>query len=361
MCTAALRLALAPPGSSADDASVVGFQLPRIDGHERLAASLGAHARTAQLAFETATYEPGSFDISQLPRRSRALVESSGVDDVVWVVHEPLPMRLYLYEGSTGAVWTRSLEPTQLDATATEVVSNVSIAIGMALRAGEIRDMARVDPDSLDPDPTPAPDPEPVPDPPPAPLPASLWPARHPGAVWIRLGYLGNTFSSAMPWHSALALRVTWKVRPSIELWARYAYVATQAISLGGVELDLRRHPVTLGAGARIPFAPRFDAAVGGAVTVDPVTRVVSTGGPPLQSADDGLRLHASTIAYAGIGVHVAPRVRMALDVAVDVLLTRADVVVRRGDAQVRHEPNRVRLATGVGIEIGLGGPRKKE
>ncbi len=343
----ALQVPSAPPQSPAEADPIVGFQLPRIEGHDRVAASIDAHAQTAELQLDLETYDPAAFDISQLGPRSRALVESSDVDNVIWLVHDPLPIRLYLYEGSTGAVWTRRLDPTEFDATAAEIVANVTIAIGIALQAGEIRDMEPVDPASLEPEPEPEPEP--------------LWPSAHPAPVWIRLSYLGNTFSDEMRWQSAVALRLTWKVRPKVELWARYAYVATQAIELAGVDLDLRRHPITLGAGARLPLAPRIDVSVGGAATLDPVTRVLRSGTSGVASEGNGLRIYSSAAAYGGVGVHVAPRVRLALDVALDVLLTRADVVVRQGDMDVRHEPDRVRLAAGVGVEIGLGGSSRKD
>ena len=125
--------------------------------------------------------------------------------------------------------------------------------------------------------------------------------------------------------------------------------------------LDLRRHPITAGAGARLPLTPRLDVGAGAAVTLDPVTRVLGSGTPPsVQSSGNGLRLHSSALAYASVGVHVVPRVRLALDLAFDVLLTRADVVVQTGSATARHEPNPARLSIAAGVEVGLGGREKK-
>ena len=58
-------------------------------------------------------------------------------------------MRLYLFEGSSNAVWTRRLEGDGLDAMAAEVIANVTVSIGLALQVGEVRDMEPIDPADL--------------------------------------------------------------------------------------------------------------------------------------------------------------------------------------------------------------------
>ena len=80
---------------------------------------------------------------------------------------------------------------------------------------------------------------------------------------------------------------------------------------------------------------------------------------PTIAAADEGLRVYGSALAYAGVGVHVAQRVRLGLDTALEVLITRADVVVRTGSDAVRHEADRVRLVVAAGLEVGFGGRKK--
>ncbi len=359
---------LSDPVPPAEHEPVVGFQLPRSPGHERVAASLVAHAETAGVDLELQFYDPASFEITQLGPRSQALLKTTDIDNVLWLVPEPQPMRLYLFEGSTQAVWTRRLEGDALDAMAAEVIANVTVSIGLALQAGEVRDMVPVDPAEFQPEPEPEPEPEqepepepeqtPVPEPRPGPAPPA-WPTREQAPIWVRLSYVGNTYSDQMPWQSAVAARVTWKIRPRLALWARYAYVATQAIALGEVRADVRRHPITLGFGTRLPLAPRIDVAAGGAFSVDPVTRVLHPNNPQLQQGDDGLRVFTSGIAYAGLGVHAARRVRVGLDLGLDVLLSRADIVVRSGEDSFRHEPDRVRILVAAGVEVALGRAKK--
>ena len=365
-----LAAATQPASEQPTDTVVLGVQMPAVEGHERMAASMQAHAETAGVTLDIQFYDPAAFDISALGPRSRALIENTEADDVLWLIQQPPPMRLYLYEGDTEAVWSREVEGDGLDAMATEVVSNVSVTIGLALQVGEVRDMQPVDPEELEPEPPP--EPEPAPEPQPEPEPQTepepepqpeppAWPSRHTAPVWVRASYVGNTFSSGMPWQNGIGLRLTWKPLPRLAVWARYTYVATQAIELGGIMLDLRRHPITAGAGARLPLTPRLDLGAGAAVTLDPVTRVLGSGTPPsVQSSGNGLRLHSSALAYASVGVHVVPRVRLALDLAFDVLLTRADVVVQTGSATARHEPNPARLSIAAGVEVGLGGREKK-
>ena len=179
-------------------------------------------------------------------------------------------------------------------------------------RVEAVLDRSEVDEREPEPEPEPEPGPEPEPEPEPEP---PAWPSRRAAPVWLRGSYVGNTFSDAMPWQSGVALRLTWKLRPRVVVWARYTYVITQALRLGGVALDLRRHPITVGAGARLPLTPRLDLGAGGAITLDPVTRVLSTStAASVESQGNGLRLHSSVLAYAGLGVHAAPRVRLALD-----------------------------------------------
>ena len=132
-----------------------------------------------------------------------------------------------------------------------------------------------------------------------------------------------------------------------------------ETITLGDVRADVRRHPITVGFGTRLPLAPRLDVSAGGAFSVDPVSRVLQTNNPALQQGDDGLRVFTSGIAYAGLGVHAARRVRVGLDVGLDVLLTRADIVVRAGENTFRHEPDRVRVLVAAGVEVALGRTKK--
>lgn len=352
----------------ARDQPVLGLQLPDAPGHARVAGSLQAHAETAGVVVDVQAYDPAGFDISQLGPRSRALIAESPRDDVLWLVPSPAPMRLYLYEGSTGAVWTRVVDGALEDAMTAEVVANMAVSIGLALQAGEVRDMEPVDPAALEPEPEPEPEPKPEPKPEPEPEPPPpdpdpeppRWPARHPADLWLRLAYAGNTFSDALPWQSGATLRFTWKPRPRLALWAQYTYVATQAVELGDIGFDLRRHPFTVGADARLPVAPRIDVAAGGGLTLDPVTRVLTRAPTNLESRDDGLRVFSNATAHVGLGVHPVPRVRLALDVGLDVLFTRAAVVLRTGTDTVRHEANRLRLTLGAGVEVGLGPVRQK-
>lgn len=352
----ALAVLLMQPPSEAPD-TVLAIQMPRIEGHERAAASMEAYAEAAGVDLAVGFYDPASFDITSLRLLSEQRIAGGEANHVLWIVSEPPPLRVYLYEGETKAVWTRTLDAAALDALAAETLANVSVSVGLALQLGEVRDLQPLDPRELELEPESSrpsgPRSEPTPE---SPGPEFLdWTSRNAAPIWLRLSYLGGTFSEHMPWQSAVALRLSWKVRPRLAVWARYAYVATQAVRLDGVGFDLRRHPVTLGAGARLPLAPRIDVAAGGAVCIDPVTRVLDTPSDSVMERDAGLRLYGSASAYGGVGVHAAPRVRLALDVALEVLLTRADVVVRTGTSTARHEADRMRVQVAAGLEIGLG------
>ena len=121
----AATVLLQPASEPAEDVPVLGFQMPAIEGHERLSASLEAYAESAGVEVKVQLYDPTSFQLSQLGKRSKEVLDTTEADDVLWLVATPQPMRLYLFEGSTTAVWTRRIEGDGLDAMAAEMVTNV--------------------------------------------------------------------------------------------------------------------------------------------------------------------------------------------------------------------------------------------
>ncbi|MEM6295326.1 MAG: hypothetical protein AAGA54_28900 [Myxococcota bacterium] len=315
----------------------------------RLAGSIRAHALELDVALEVVDAPAGFTPV---------LLLSELRIDAVWLVDGDQGWELYAVQRGARAVWRRGSSVEGLDATSIETLAAITTGLGLALQDGDVRGMDRVDPSTLEPEPEPEPEPKPEPEPEPEPEPARepepITPADRRPPVWLGVQYQGNTFADALPWQHGLGLGVAWRIRPRLALGLRYALVFTRTVSVAGVVFDIRRHPISAAASVHIPVGDRLDVRGGGAWTLDPLTRVV-TGGAPVDGERRSRRWFSHLSAEAGVGVYVVPQVRLGVDVALDVLLTRADTVVVVGETTVRVTPARARVRAGLGVEVGLG------
>lgn len=368
LTTGAIATAPPPAGPSRSsgpqdvDPSVVVLYVPDqpdSDEDDRLLASIRAHTEQADVDLRILRYTAAATPVGETLDRSRRTAGEYAAGGVMWIRLAPPDgdtHAVLLYDAAGDRLLGRRL-PVAPDsrAAALEMLTNVASSVAAESLAGATM-LEEIDPTTLEEEAPPsAPEPEseePKAEPPPAiepPGPEDDGPApRRPlpqaPRLHLMLGYLGGTFATATPWHHAVALGAAVGLGRGGFLGLRYDIVIPPTVRTGGIEFDLRRHPISLEGGYRFALPRQTDVAVFGRATVDPIVRRSSAGDPQLLAADDSLRVFSSVAAGVGFGYAPLRPVRLVLRIGAELVTSRAEYVIERATPEVALDPHSARF-----------------
>lgn len=314
----------------------VVLMLPRVgsesdfDWGQQVATALQAQGATEGLELEVRRFDP---DVG--PEPSADLVEDPP-EALVWLLPRQGRIEVRLDELETERAWSRTIAAEEPGApTAIEAVTNVSASMlaEVWLEESEVE----------------APE---EPEPPVKEEQAEPPPSEKRPRLWFALGYTGNTFASSMIWHHGVGLELSGIPWHPVRVGVGYDVVIPAMVGRDGVEIELRRHPVSIWGTYDLRVARRLAVSFGLRATVDPVVRR-SRGVMPQEVADPSLRLFGSLTPSIGLVVHLAPRIDLRLTPGAEVLVTTSRYIVEGASAPIAIAPHPVRFVVRLNLEIG--------
>ena len=363
-----MLLAAAPQSTEAAPSRNVALVVPDLpdrDEDEQIVGAIHGHLGTDDASLQVVRYPREAFALLGLDKRSRLVAGEFAAQTVIWIDlrAEQGDYTILLWDGQSERLFRRRV-PVAADAhaVALEGVANITASALAEPTGGEVRGMVEVDPKEVEPEPKPVEPPAEEPKPPPKPAPE---PAPPPEVTWARLWfsgvYAGNTFADTLPWQNAIGLGVSYMPTARVFVGLRYDVVFPNRIDRDPVVFEVRRHPILLEGGYRFGIGPKWDVEVFGRFGVDPVLRRSDDAASSAPITGARLRLFSS--AQAGIGVGYTPirRLRLALRVGAEAMLTRADYVTTGAMPITLLEPHPARFVVDAGLHFGtLFGPRRK-
>jgi hypothetical protein len=283
-------------------------------------------------------------------RAARKAAMREHAECTVWIdLPRPGEIVLYLLEPQTPILWTRKLRVRdETPAASVERVGLIARWAVAALLEGQQVDMAS-DPDTVamatvDN----APPPERPPQPPATKVPAPLHLRGSLGAA-----YTGEVFSSQVAWESGLALFAKWRFDAGLVVGAGYRIMPAASVETPAASARVSRHPAELFVGYQSASAPFLWFGELGAILDYTVrsTRTVTTAYEP---EPDRARLAAGSVARAGAGFRLAPRIWLTASTGLDVFFGNASYVVEGAPAGTSTNPWAVRPRADVGIAVFL-------
>jgi hypothetical protein len=164
---------------------------------------------------------------------------------------------------------------------------------------------------------------EPAVVPPPPPAPARAW-------LGLQLAYEADFFTDQVSALHGLAAGLVFHLHENWSVFAAYRILGPAEVSGGGIDLDVSRHPMELGARFRWPLG---DWDVGASLygVVDYLTRDAGTGSSGMQvTAPEGAWLGGLGLLVHG-SYRIAGSFRMFLDAGIDVFVNGVEYVVDTG------------------------------
>ncbi len=332
--------------------------LPDEDSDDVLAKSIAVQVEPGAVDLRLLRYDPSVAKArGAVAKRSRRAAEEFAAGGVMWIRLATTPGKphaVFLYEASTDRLLGRRV-PVAADspAAAIETVANIAGSVVAESAAGPVAALEEVDPDTLE---TPAPEPEPeppAPEPePPEPEPEPEPPKPEPtwARLWLMAAYAGNTYADSPVFQHAVALAAAFSPAPGAFVGLRYDIVIPSRLRVDGLDVSLRRHPISLEGGYRFPLGERFDLELAGRGTVDPTTRVSGNGGTAT-----ALRVFSAAGGGVGVGYRPVRPVRLGLRVGAEALITRASYVIDRGEMRnTVVQPHPARFFVEAGVHFGL-------
>jgi len=273
-------------------------------------------------------------------RVARQIAARRATRSVFWFdLSRPGHLFVYLAEPGGGRVLVRTVTAS---AESERVEAAGMIVRGLARAVGEGGQIG-VRPPPAPPPPPPAS----APAPPPAPPPPRAWLA-------LRAAYAGDFFASGATLLHGLELGALVHLGRGWSLHAAYRVLTTAAAGSDGMQLEVQRHPLELGARYLHAFGA-FRAGGGAAFVLDYLTRDVHATAANVRLAPDDDHVSCA-LALAAHGAFALRRgLRLFVAAGVELVLDAHSYAVERGDEKlVPLDLFRVRPRFLAGLEVDL-------